>query len=45
MAVGINDIHSCLGENNRAAKVSKGAQADEGMGDGLVFRKYCVHRN
>ena len=34
MAVGINDVHSCLGENNRVAKVSKEAKADEGMGEG-----------
>jgi hypothetical protein len=30
----MNDGHRCLGEHNLAAKVGKGAQADEGLGEG-----------
>jgi hypothetical protein len=30
----MNDKHCCLGEKDRAVKVGKWAQADEGMGEG-----------
>jgi hypothetical protein len=34
VAIRMDDRDSMLGENNLAAEISKGAQADEGMGEG-----------
>jgi hypothetical protein len=34
MPIWMDDRHSRLGEHNLAAKVGKGAQANEGMGEG-----------
>jgi hypothetical protein len=34
MSIWMNDGHHCLGEQNLAAKVGEGAQANEGVGEG-----------